>query len=228
MPSSPLRSSWTAELGFRLRRLFWLKFIGTTAWTGAFFVGYFELLNDPPRPVIVMPLTALDHWVTFQPLALVPYLSLWLYVGIAPGLQRDLRSLLVYGLWAGALCVTGLLLFYAWPTQIPHLPLPPDLPAMMAVLKGVDAGGNACPSMHVAISLFTACWIAHVLRGVGAPGWLGAINWLWFVAIAWSTLAVRQHVLLDVLGGVLLGGAFAWASLRGRSRPDSGLAAGQI
>jgi membrane-associated phospholipid phosphatase len=167
-----------------------------------------------------MPLTGLDHWVSFQPWTLVPYLSLWLYVGIAPGLQRNLRALLAYGLWAGALCATGLLLFYAWPTKIPPLPMPDELPAAMAVLKGVDAGGNACPSMHVAISLFTACWIAHVLRRVGAPVWLAALNWLWFAAIAWSTLGVRQHVLLDVLGGVLLGGAFAWASLRWHPRPD--------
>lgn len=222
MPPSPHQPAWTTELAFRLRRLFWLKFIGTTVWIWVFFIGYFELLNNPRNPVITMPLTALDQWVSFQPWALVPYLSLWLYVGIAPGLQRDLRTLLVYGLWAGALCAVGLLLFHLWPTQIPPLPLPPanELPAAMAVLKGVDASGNACPSMHVAISLFTACWIGHVLRRVGAPGWLAAANWLWFVAIAWSTLAVRQHVLLDVLGGMLLGGVFAWASLRWHPRVD--------
>ena len=213
-------SSWTADLGQRLRRLFWLKLIGTTTWTWLFFVGYFELLRNPTGPVHLVPLTPLDHWVSFQGWALVPYLSLWVYVGVAPGLLRDFRSLFVYGLWSGALCLTGLALFALWPTQIPALGVPADAPALMAVLKGVDAAGNACPSMHVAISMFTAAWVAHLLRRIGAPGWLAALNWLWFVAIAYSTLAVRQHVVLDVLAGAALGAVYAWASLRWHPRPD--------
>lgn len=50
---------------------------------------------------------------------LLVYVSLWLYVGIAPSLQPSLRALLQYGAWATALCATGLACFYLWPTAVP-------------------------------------------------------------------------------------------------------------
>lgn len=206
---------WTTELGSRMREHFFLKAVGTTIWVWVFFIGYFHMLRHPAYPVTVMPLTWLDHWVAFEPAALVPYLSLWLYVGIAPGLQRGFWPLLVYGLWAAALCAVGLGIFHFWPTQIPPMPVDPTAPGF-ALLQGIDAAGNACPSMHVAISAFTVLWVEHLLRRAAAPAWLRLANVAWFLAIAWSTLAVKQHVALDVLAGAALGGVFAAASLRWR------------
>ena len=86
-----------------------------------------------------------------------------------------------------------------------------ELPA-----QGVDAAGNACPSMHVAVAIFTAIWVEHILRGAGAPAWLRLVNGLWFAAIVYSTLAVKQHVVLDAVAGAVLGIAFAIPSLRWR------------
>jgi len=206
-------SPWTRELASRMRTLFWLKGLGTTLWVWIFFIGYFHTLRHPVHAVTVMPLTVFDAWVPFLPWALIPYLSLWVYVGVAPGLLRGLRPLLVYGFWAAALCATGLLVFYLWPTQIPPLGVDTNAPGF-ALLQGIDAAGNACPSMHVAISVFTALWIERTLRHVGAPPWLRSLNALWLAAIGRSTMAVRQHVALDVVGGVVLGGVFGWASLR--------------
>jgi membrane-associated phospholipid phosphatase len=48
------------------------------------------------------------------------------------------------------------------------------------------------------------------------------LNVAWFAAIAWSTLAVKQHVVLDVVAGALLGLAFALPSLRWRVRGAGG------
>jgi membrane-associated phospholipid phosphatase len=199
-----------------MRRLFWLKAIGTTACTWLFFIGYFHLLRNPAYPVTVMPLTALDHFIPFQPYALGAYLSLWFYVGFAPGLLPNFRELLVYGLWIGALCLTGLGLFYLWPTQIPPLTIDVSGYPGFAMLQGVDAAGNACPSMHVAVAIFTAIRLDHVLRETRTPVAFRVANWVWFAAIAYSTLAVKQHVVLDALAGALLGIAFAYPSLRWR------------
>jgi len=207
---------WTTDLGQRLRERQWLKVLGTTAWIWLFFIGYFHLLRHPYGPVTEMPRTFVDDWVPFQPLWLVPYLSLWVYVGIAPGLQRGLRALLVYGVWAGALCLAGLGLFLLWPTRVPAVAIDPQGFPGFAMLQGIDAAGNACPSMHVAVAIFTCCWIGHILRQAGAPRALRWLNLAWFLAIAYSTLATRQHVLLDVLAGAALGLVFAWASLRWR------------
>jgi membrane-associated phospholipid phosphatase len=214
MTPAAARPPWTTEIAFRMRRHFALKFIGTSLWTCAFFIGYFHLLRHPVHPVGVMPLTALDALIPFQPETLYAYLSLWLYVGIAPGLQRNLRDLVVYGAWAGALCATGLTLFYLWPTAVPKVALDVGHVPGFQLLQGVDAAGNACPSMHVAIAMFSALWIEYQLRVIEAPTGLRSFNLAWFLAISWSTLAIRQHVVLDVLGGALLGIVFAVPSLR--------------
>lgn len=221
MTVSPSRP-WAADIRSRMRDNFFLKLVGTTIWVWVFFIGYFHLLRHPAFPPTVMPLTWIDRLIPFQAAALVPYLSLWLYVGIAPGLLRGFRPLLVYGLWAAALCATGLAIFYFWPTQIPPMVIDTGA-AGFDLLQGIDAAGNACPSMHVAISTFTVAWIEHVLRRAGAPMALRLANLAWFLAICYSTLAVKQHVALDVLGGIVLGAVFAAASLRWRAaeRPVS-------
>jgi len=134
-------------------------------------------------------------------------------------LQLTFRELLSYGIWVGALCLTGLALFYVWPSQIPTIPKDPtDFPGF-AILRGVDASGNACPSMHVAVAIFTAIWVDHIFRAVRTPVWLRIVNAAWFLAIAYSTLATRQHVVFDVIAGALLGVAFAIPSLYWRPRP---------
>ena len=210
-----------------MRRHLFLKLVGTTLVTWAFFIGYFQLLRHPVHPVTMVPLTPLDAWVPFLPHAIVPYLSLWFYVGIAPGLQRTFPQLLVYGLWSVLLCVTGLAIFYWWPTAIPPLTFGTTGYFGFDLLQGIDARGNACPSMHVAIAFFSATWIDVQLRESRTPALLRGVNWLWFAAITLSTLAVRQHVVIDVVAGFALGAAFVIPSLilrpgRARRRESRG------
>ena len=217
-PSAPssARHSWPVELVGRARSLFLVKLIGTTAWTGLFFVGYFHLLRHPVHPVTVMPLTALDRWIPFRPEALLPYVSLWLYIGIAPGLQRRFVDLAAYGAWAAALLACGLAFFYLWPTAVPVATFDPRGFPGFDLLRGLDAAGNACPSMHVAVALFTAIWVDVLLRSIGSPAWLRASNAAWLAAIVYSTLALKQHVVVDAVAGAALGAAFAGLSLRWR------------
>ncbi len=215
---------WTAEIALRMRRLFLLKLVGTIAFTWLFFIGYFQLLRHPTQPPITMPLTALDLLIPFQPYTLAAYLSLWFYIGVAPGLQRNFAELVVFGLWEAALCLSGLAVFYILPTAVPTLTFDVSSFPGFAMLQGVDATGNAFPSMHVAVAIFTAVHVEDVLRRARVPGVLRLANIAWFVAIAWSTLAVRQHVVLDVIGGAMLGLAFAVPSLRWRPRTDASMA----
>ena len=207
---------WHAEVWQRMRCLFWLKLLGISAFMWVFFVGYFHTLRHPVRAVQEMPLTALDHVIGLQPAMLVAYVSLWVYVGLAPGLLRNLRELLIYGLWIAALCLCGLLIFHFYPTAVPKPLLPVDVARHpgFALLHGVDAAGNACPSLHVATALFTALWVQRLFAALAVPRWLRAGNLLWVLLIVYSTLAIKQHVVLDALAGAVLGGAFAWASMR--------------
>jgi membrane-associated phospholipid phosphatase len=222
---SPPRQPWTAEISPRLRRYFLLKLLGTTALAWFFFIFYFQVLRHPAYAVTVMPLTAVDFMIPFQPQWLFVYLSLWVYVGVGPGLQLTLAELAAYTLWLGALCLTGLLCFYFWPTQVPPPTLyTSDFPGV-AMLRRVDAAGNACPSLHVAAAMFTAIRVEDVLRWARTPLVLRLVNLAWFAAIAYSTLAVKQHVVVDVLVGALFGVVFALPSLRWRPRRVVGSAA---
>lgn len=199
-----------------LRSLFWIKLLGISVFMWVFFIAYFHTLRHPVVPVQQMPLTPLDDAITLQPWMLWAYLSLWLYVGVAPGLLLGLRALMVYGLWAAALCVVGLAIFYFYPTAVPRVALPVDVAQHpgFVMLQGVDAAGNACPSLHVATALFTALWLQRLLTSLKVPRWLRVINVLWLLLIVYSTLAIKQHVVLDAVAGAALGALFAWASMR--------------
>jgi membrane-associated phospholipid phosphatase len=191
-----------------------LKVLGISAFMWVFFIAYFHTLRHPAFPVFQMPITPLDRLIPFQPQALVPYFSLWVYVGIAPGMLLTLREELVYALWVAALCVAGLACFYFWPTAVPPSGIDISGHAGFNVLRGVDAAGNACPSLHVAAATFSAIWIDRLLHHIRTPAPLRVFNALWFAAIVYSTLAIKQHVALDALAGALLGMAFAALSLR--------------
>lgn len=216
LPTRPPRPTWQTLLTQRMRYLWWVKFPGVCAFMWVFFIGYFHTLRNPPHDVVVMPLTWLDQAVAFQPQALWVYLSLWLYIGVAPGLLLTFRELVIYALWIGALCLVGLACFHFWPTAVPRPAMDLSGYPGFALLQGVDAAGNACPSLHVATAAFTALWVEQILRAIGAPAWLRCCNGLWVGAIVWSTMATKQHVAWDVAAGLLLALVIAALSLRGR------------
>ena len=190
-----------------------------------FFAGYFYLLRHPARPVVVMPLTAIDRWIEFQAWALWPYISLWVYVALPPALLPSARELIRYGWWIGGLCIAGLACFYFWPTSVPRQIVAMGSHTGFDLLRGVDAAGNACPSLHVAAAAFSALWLERLLRELAQPRWLRVANPLWFVLIVWSTLAIKQHVWWDVAAGLALALAIAVPSLRGRRRRGDIMAA---
>jgi len=192
-------------------RLWWLKAPGSALFIWFFFEAYFFLLRYPHAQVTTMPITWLDSAIPMQWWAWVPYLSLWFYTCLPPALMPNLRQLLYYGVSVGLTCLAGLICFYLWPTIVPVFDRPPG--SGLALLEGVDTAGNACPSLHVAIAMFSAIWLDHQLRRAAAGrAWLLG-SWAWCLAIAYSTVATKQHVVLDVLGGVLLGTLGASLSL---------------
>ncbi len=207
---------WAVELGTRIRTSFLLTVLWTTFLTSVFFIGYFFVQRHPAYAPIMMPRTGLDLMIPFQPAALLAYVSLWIYVGVGPVLQRTHAEFAVYGLWLSGLCAAGLGIFYFWPTQVPAPILTPTGFPGFVMLHRVDQTSNACPSMHVAVAIFTAVRIGDVLRSMRAPLAMRVLNAAWFVAIAYSTLAIKQHVVLDVAAGALLGTIFALMSLRWR------------
>lgn len=194
-----------AFLWSRLKPHFWLKQWGTFAIMTGFFVLYFTVLNNPVFPVTLMPLTPVDRWIGFQPAALVFYVSLWIYVPLLPSLMTDRRELWRYAAAVGVMSFIGLGIFVLWPTTIPRPDIDWSQHPSLAFLKTIDASGNACPSLHVAFAVFTALGLDCLLRRLGSGRLLRFANFFWGAGIVYSTLATKQHVALDALGGLVLG-----------------------
>jgi membrane-associated phospholipid phosphatase len=212
--SRPQAIGWLGRAGSRMRVLWLTKMTGTITLMTAFFVVYFWLLNHPRFPTTTIPPIFIDRMVAFRPEALPLYISLWIYVLLAPALLKDRRELWSYGAAAAALSVVGFGIFILWPTAVPKPGIDWSQHPSVSYLKAVDASGNAFPSLHVAFAVFTAVWFARLLREVGAGGPVRALNWVWCLGIIYSTLAIRQHVALDAISGAALGAAVAILHLR--------------
>lgn len=185
---------------------FWFKCFGTMGFTLVFFSVYVFLLRHPAYPVTIIPSTALDRLIGVESLTLPFYLSLWLYVSLPPMLMTSRQAVVEYGAWIGGLCLVALVIFYFWPSTVPPANIDWARSPGMGFLKGVDAAGNACPSLHVATAAFSCFWLHQRLPGRA----LRLFSAAWCVAIVYSTMATKQHMALDVLGGIALALPFFW------------------
>ncbi|MGJ7501269.1 phosphatase PAP2 family protein [Variovorax sp. ZT5P49] len=211
-PSYPSPSvPWYMALGQRIATLWLVKMIGTTVGISGFFVVYFWVMHNPPSEPMVMPLTRIDHWVGVSDDAMVLYGSLWFYISLAPAFAKDKAELWACARDAAIMAGVGLVVFWLFPTTVPVFAVDWAQYPALQFLKATDVGGNAFPSLHVAFAVLTAVLLERQLRSVQAPVWLRVLNLLWAFGIVYSTLATRQHVLLDVLGGTLLAAAVSWA-----------------
>lgn len=203
------------------------KASGTMLIIPVFFWAYFWVLRHPQGEVTVMPLTWLDGLVGFEPTAIPLYVSLWLYVSLAPAFLKDRREVVSYAIATVAMAVVGLLIFLLWPTTVLVTDADWGAHPSLAFLKELDAPRNACPSLHVAFAVFTGLWFERLLREVGA-GWpMRALNLLWCLGIVWSTLAIRQHVALDAYAGTALGALAAGLQMRWLGQPAAAPAGGR-
>jgi hypothetical protein len=204
---------WLGRLWHRLVIYWPIKGVGTTTFMFFFFWTYFWILENLERTATVMPGTWLDHWVGFVPSAFPVYLSLWLYVFLAPAIMGNFRALAWFGVWVASLCLFCLAIFWWFPTRTPPVNIDWSLYPGLALIKSVDGAGNAFPSLHVASAVFSLCWLHRILRQLRAPVALQWLSGAQCLAIVWSTMATLQHVALDVYAGAAVGFAFAAASL---------------
>ena len=191
--------------------------VGTPVVIYTFFAAYRELLNHPRFPVTEMPLTVLDELIRFWPPALILYVSLWVYVTVPSALLPSVRELVYYTWTIGVVCLVGLACFFFWPTSVP----PPGFDRAaypgFDILTGLDAAGNACPSLHVATALFAAIWLDALLREMGAGRAVRGVSWAWCLGIVYSAMATKQHVAIDVIAGAALGMAGGFLAVRYRA-----------
>lgn len=137
--------AWYRQVALAVPKHMVLKSVVTTVFITLFFAAYFYLLRHPAYPPTLMPVTALDRLIGFEPLALPLYVSLWIYVSILPVFFEDRQELLHYGRSMTVMCVLGLLIFYFWPTAAPSPDIDWTQYPDMDILKNADASGKVGP-----------------------------------------------------------------------------------
>lgn len=109
--------------------------------------------------------------------------------------------------------VVCLIVYLVFPTTNTRPLIEPDglwNKALLAVYE-VDAADNLFPSIHCLVSWF--CYIG--LRGrEEVPRWYRGASCVMAILVCISTLTTKQHVLIDVFGGVLLAEACYWIAKR--------------
>lgn len=155
-----------------------------------------------------LPITTWDAQFPRLPSSVWIYLSQFVLLPLAYGLEGDSRRLsrAYYAMLLAT--IVSCSLFVAWPTTVGQ-PIATDHPATATawqLLYFFDVPGNCFPSLHVALAIIAA-WL---LAGRGKMWMFLAPSWA--TAIAVSVLTTRQHRLVDIAGGISIAALSMWVT----------------
>jgi len=183
---------------FSLRRYFLIMLVCYAGWVALyFFTGWIGEMRGPffdPALPIDESFPYIPETVYIYLLAYVVVLGIFLVRRTPEFLNRAYLAFITMNLTAFAL-------FALFPAQGPERAfMDTDTGGMMALLHGVDARWNAFPSLHVANPWLIAFLSLRERRFAPVSIFLLLVA----IGISVSTLFVRQHYLLDVVGGFAL------------------------
>ena len=171
------------------------------AWIVVFYCGP---QHWPLFPALPAPVLGLDQCVPFQPAWALVYQSVFIVHTLALWLPQDRNAVKSYARNLAAVYAFGAVVFWLYPTLSPR---PEQSGSFLHywLISAVDGPRNAFPSLHAAMGLLAAVTVCgHFRASRVSPWWRGALA-LWWIALLYSTLATRQHRVLDLLAGILLG-----------------------
>lgn len=179
--------------------------------TGLFFLLFYQTSNH----IILwgpwgMPLFPGESGIPFVAWSVVFYISVYavapLSIFVIPkqDLARALKALVI-------IFVAHTTVFILLPTQLPRVHTVPigffgDV--YRVAVAGVDRPQNCFPSEHVALAVLTVCLIWR-----RSKKW-GLLLALWALCMSISTLTVKQHYIVDVLGGAISGAVVYYVVFR--------------
>lgn len=164
-------------------------------WSGGYFLA--GALTSAERARFLAPglESRIPFWTDFSliyvlvfPLFLLPFFSL--------RSERALQRAALSNLLTIFLCTITFLIFPVTFAR-PALPAPPDeLGAwILSLVHGADPAWNCLPSEHCAMALVASLALFYERR------WLGVWAFATAMAIAFSTLCLKQHYLIDAVAG---------------------------
>lgn len=165
------------------------------------------------------PETAFDGHIPLVPAWIWPYWLYFAFLGTPIWLVKDRIEL---GALAGGITLVhfaGFAFFLTWPSEMPREALtcnPFELTCgLVGAMYLLDPGYGVFPSLHVAASVFLAMFAFDVRSPLRWP------VTLFTLAVIVSTVFVRQHYVIDLPAGILLGVAVGRIGMRvGRAVVD--------
>lgn len=174
----------------------------------------YHLFNKPPAVIHCLHIP-LDNYIVFSPPWIFPYLAWYIFLP-AVGFSlmfRDRRQYTATILTMILGLLLSFLIYTLYQTVVPRPPVPGDdvISQLVRLIYAIDEPYNGFPSIHVLITHILTLGVTkarNFTKTAKAATW--AAGWL----IILSTVFVKQHVVLDIVGGLALGQLLHW--LQGR------------
>jgi membrane-associated phospholipid phosphatase len=170
------------------------------------FLPYFFLQRHHFFPATTISSGWFDRLIPFSDQAVWPYFSIYLLLPVGPLFMDRRYQLLHYAAGVALLSLIADLIFLCWPTACPR-PHVAGVNTVYGLLIAVDSSFNAFPSLHAAFAVYSALCAGLVLRELGSHRVWRLGIWFWAFLILYATLATRQHVVVDVIAGSVIGAA---------------------
>lgn len=158
---------------------------------------------------------SLDALIPFVPFTVVIYLGCYLfwivnYIMIARRGKKEVCQFFAADFISRLVCF-AIYLIYPTTNVRPVVEAEGIMNQVMRFLYTIDAADNLFPSIHCLVSWF--CYIG--LRGKkDVPLWYRIFSCVMALLVCISTLTTKQHVIIDVVGGVALAELCLWIGRR--------------
>lgn len=158
----------------------------------------------------VLPPSAIDRGIPFSPTAIWLYLSFFIIVPLGYLLAPIERVKWLRAAMQLATVGAGAI-YLLWPTTLVY---PQDKgdglsSQLLAALTQVDSLQNCLPSLHMALTVLAVWALSDKQRKMRT-----ALLLVWALAIAFSILQLRRHLLVDLVSGALLAFIAGWVVQR--------------
>ena len=174
------------------------------------FVPYLLIQKLSIFEITIIPETTVDRLIPFNDGFIWVYNTLSLFAIIVTFQFTEKRELLKYVGGILVISIASMLIFVFFPTECPRPPLEGTTEFYQYFIT-LDKPSNALPSLHISVVLYT---MLTVVINVEMNRAFKVILGVWCAVIIYSTLATKQHLMLDVYAGVLLAVLVFFANLR--------------
>ncbi|MDP3972943.1 MAG: phosphatase PAP2 family protein, partial [Candidatus Nanopelagicales bacterium] len=177
--------------------------------------------QDPYQTFILR--SWLDEKIPFVPLLAIPYISFLVIIPIVTSILTlafgTFKRFLTYGLALIAAQLLMDLAYWLFQTNVlrDDVTVPDGFQGFLVeTVWGKDMPFNGYPSGHCAWTTIAIIALFRLRKRIPVTSW---ILMLWLLLIYPATVMLRQHYLMDVYAGILLGFTCYWACMFIVERP---------